>query len=114
MIVAGGRNFNDYNYLKKSLDFLLQNIKDKIIIICGTARGADTLGEKYAKEYGYEVSYFPAKWKIYGRKAGYIRNEKMAQEADALVAFWDGNSHGTKNMIEIAEKYNLLVRVRYY
>lgn len=78
------------------------------------AQGADMLGEKYAKECGYEIHYYPADWKQYGRRAGPIRNEKMAQAADALVAFWDGSSPGTKNMIEIAKQYNLLIRIKHY
>lgn len=38
----------------------------------------------------------------------------MAKNADALVAFWDGESSGTKNMIETAERYNLAVRIKRY
>lgn len=114
VIIAGGRLFNDYTYLKESMDYLLQNINDEIIVVCGKARGADALGERYAKERGYTVHYFPADWNRYGKAAGYIRNEEMAKSADALVAFWDGKSRGTKNMIEIAHQNKLQVRVKSY
>lgn len=114
VIIAGGRLFDDYAYLKDSMDYLLQNVKDEIAVICGKARGADTLGEKYAKERGYTVHYFPADWDRYGKSAGYIRNEEMAKNADALVAFWDGKSRGTKNMIKLAHQYGLRVRVKNY
>lgn len=114
VIIAGGRNFNDYQLLKSTMDKLLSNIKDKIVIICGQARGADTLGEIYAKEKDYEVNYYPANWDFYGKSAGYIRNEEMAKNSDALVAFWDGKSRGTKHMIETAKKYNLKIRIKYY
>lgn len=114
VIIAGGRLFDDYIYLKESMDYLLQNINDEIIVVCGKARGADTLGEKYAKERGYVINYFPADWDKHGKAAGYIRNEEMAKNADALVAFWDGKSRGTKNMIELANQYGLRVRVRKY
>lgn len=114
VIIAGGRLFDDYAYLKKSMDYLLRNINDDIIVVCGKARGADTLGEKYANERGYDVHYFPADWDRYGKAAGYIRNEEMAKNADALVAFWDGKSHGTKNMIALAKQYGLKVRVESY
>lgn len=113
-IIAGSREFDDYTLLKNTMDKLLSNIKDNIIIVCGKARGADTLGERYAKEKGYEINYYPANWDLYGKRAGYIRNEQMAQNADALVAFWDGKSKGTKHMITLAHKYNLNVRVKYY
>lgn len=112
VIIAGGRDFNDYNLLVETMNHLLSNVRDDITVICGKARGADTLGERYAKEHGYAIHYYPADWKRYGKAAGYIRNEKMAKNADALAAFWDGCSRGTKHMIETARKYGLNVRVK--
>lgn len=114
VIIAGSRTFTDYSYLKASMDYLLKDHDDEIIVVCGKARGADTLGEQYAKERGYEVHYFPADWDSYGKAAGFIRNEEMAKNADALVAFWDGKSKGTKNMIDLARQYGLQVRVMKY
>lgn len=114
VIIAGGRDFNDYLLLRETMDNLLQNITEEIVVVCGQARGADTLGEQYAKERGYRVDYYPADWKRYGKRAGYLRNEQMAQNADALVAFWDGKSRGTKLMIELAKQYGLKVRVQRY
>jgi len=114
LIIAGGRDFDNYEALEKAVDYLLSNVNDEIVIVCGKARGADTLGERYAKEHSYKVHYFPADWDRLGRRAGIVRNEEMAQNADALVAFWDGVSRGTKNMIETAQKYKLLVRVKRY
>lgn len=116
VIIAGGRDFTDYNLLRSTMDVLLRNKlrKEKIVVICGMAKGADMLGARYAQERGYHIRYFPAEWDKLGKKAGIIRNEQMAQNADALAAFWDGSSHGTKNMIETAERYNLAVRVKRY
>lgn len=111
VIIAGSRSFANYEMLKANMNRLLQNISDEISIVCGTARGADRLGEKYAKEMGFHVAYFPADWERYGKAAGYIRNKEMAQNADALVAFWDGESRGTKSMIDLAKEYDLSVRV---
>ena len=99
VIIAGGRDFDDYRLLSETMDSLLRNITEEIIVVCGKTRGADTLGEKYAKERGYRVDYYPADWKRFGKRAGYLRNEQMAQNADALVAFWDGESRGTNLMI---------------
>lgn len=114
VIVAGSRDFTNYDGLSASLDYLLKNINDEIVIVCGMARGADRLGEKYAKEHGYKVLYFPADWDIDGKSAGFIRNVKMAENADALVAFWDGKSVGTKHMIETAQNKGLAVRIKRY
>lgn len=114
VIIAGGRDFDDYEYLKESMDYFLSKIKRNIVIVCGAARGADTLGARYAEECGYEVRYYPADWKSNGKSAGFIRNLEMAQNADALVAFWNGQSSGTKHMIETARKYRLLIRIKHY
>jgi len=114
VIISGGRKFDDYPLLEKTMDNLLSNVKVNIVVVCGMAHGTDSLGEKYAKSKGYQVDYYPANWDLYGKRAGYIRNEQMAKNADALVAFWDGHSKGTKHMINLAHKYNLKVRVKRY
>ena len=113
VIIAGGRDYNDYNELKRICDHMLQNQSD-ITIVSGKARGADTLGEWYAKERGYPIQEHPANWDKYKKKAGSIRNEEMAQNADALIAFWDGESYGTGHMIKIAKQYNLKVKTHIY
>ena len=108
VIVAGSRNYTNYIVLAKKLDQLLKN--KKAIILSGGARGADELGERYAKERGLHLIRKPANWK-YGKHAGKIRNAEMAEEADALVAFWDGKSPGTQHMIETAKRRGLAVRI---
>ena len=114
VIIAGSRDFNDYKLLKEKCDYQLQNIKEEIIIVSGTARGADQLGERYAKEKGYKIDSRPANWDKFGKSAGYRRNEEMAQNADALIAFHNGVSKGTKHMIDLANKYKLKVCVVKY
>lgn len=114
VIIAGTRDFNNYHLLKMKLDKILSNITDDIVIVSGKARGADTLGEKYAKEKGYQIAEFPADWEKFGRSAGYKRNVQMAEYADACVCFWDGRSPGTKHMINIANQYKLQIRVVKY
>lgn len=116
VIIAGSRNFNDYDLLKSVCDELL-SLKvnsHEIVIISGTAYGADKLGEQYADEYGFKVERYPADWGTYGKSAGYRRNEEMAKIADALIAFWDGESKGTMHMINLAERYNLQVHIEKY
>lgn len=115
VIIAGGREFNDYKLMCKKVDRILSNKNtSEIQIISGNARGADKLGEKYAKDNNISLMCFPANWERYGKRAGYIRNEQMANEADALIAFWDGKSKGTKHMIDIARSKGLLIRVIKY
>lgn len=116
VIIAGSRGFSNYKLLKeKCNEYLREKRKEyNIIIISGGARGADTLGEKYAQEEGFSLEVFPANWNKFGKSAGFRRNEQMAEIADALIAFWDGKSHGTKHMIEIMENKKLLVRVVNY
>lgn len=122
VIIAGGRDFNDYELLQEKVDYYLSTVISqgyKIIIVSGTAKGADKLGERYAAEKGYEIAYFAADWASYGKRGGYIRNQEMSKYAKeegrgALIAFWDGKSRGTKHMIDIAKKDRLQVRVVNY
>lgn len=114
IIIAGGRDFSNYNLLKETVNKFLSNYNDEPCIICGKAKGADTLGEKFAKEQGYKIRYFPADWGAYGKAAGFVRNIEMAENADVLIAFWDGKSSGTKHMIETAKKNNLNYIVQRY
>lgn len=113
VIIAGTRDFADYELLKSKCDYILrQKVADNnIVVISGTARGADRLGERYARERGFLIQKFPADWDRDGNAAGPIRNAKMADNADALIAFWDGKSRGTANMIETAKSRGLMVRV---
>ena len=123
VIIAGSREFNDFPKLMNSSIEILTEISkkrddlDRIRIISGTARGADKLGEQYAKIAGYELSKFPADWDRLGKRAGYVRNAEMAKFAveddnyGVLIAFWDGKSRGTKHMIDLAKRYGLEVHV---
>ena len=115
VIIAGGRDFNDYELLKNKCDYYLSNLDNpEIVIISGAARGADSLGEKYAKERGYEIDSHPADWDKYGKSAGYRRNKEMVDIASAAICFWDGKSKGTKHMIESAKDKGLKIRVYNY
>jgi hypothetical protein len=114
VVVAGSRTFNNYELLKNTLDKLFKTKVDageRIEIVSGMAKGADTLAIQYAKERGFQIKEFPAEWDRLGKSAGYQRNEKMAAYSDALVAFWDGKSRGTMHMVTLANQYHLMVRV---
>lgn len=114
LIIAGSRCFANYTLLNETLTKLLANYTDlpqQIEVVSGHALGADRLGEIWAERHNVKVVSFPAKWQLHGKRAGYLRNIEMAEYADALVAFWDGQSKGTKHMIDIAKSKNLQVRV---
>jgi hypothetical protein len=117
VIIAGTRDFDNYELLKQKMDKILAarvRNNEEIIIVSGTARGADKLGERYARERGYKIERYPANWDKHGKRAGYIRNEQMAKVADACVCFWDEQSKGTKHMIDLAKQYKLALRVINY
>lgn len=119
VIIAGGRDFTDYHKLKTYMNCLLQLLdKSQVEIVSGGAKGADSLGERYAREFGYKLKRFPADWNKYGKAAGPIRNKEMALYAaevkGVLVAFWDGSSRGTYDMITRAEEYGLEVYIPKY
>lgn len=112
-IIAGGRDFADGPLLTAAMSDVDAEwgITE---VVCGCARGADQMGEYWALQNNIPVREFPADWKTHGRGAGYLRNHEMAEYADALVAFWDGKSRGTANMIEQARRKGLDVRVIMY
>ena len=98
VIIAGGRDYNNYAFLAQTMDeFAKENNAEEVV--CGCAAGADSLGAKWAKERGIPVKEFPAEWDVFGKKAGILRNHDMGNYADFLVAFWDGQSAGTRDMI---------------
>ena len=113
VIIAGCRDFNDYAVVEReTMDFIGKFIgKIEIEIISGGAKGADALGERFAKEHGLPLKIVPADWETDGRSAGPHRNEQMARMAGSLIAFWDGRSKGTKNMIDTARKFGLRVKI---
>jgi hypothetical protein len=88
-----------YRVNKPCLDRAIQSSKFDITeVVTGKAKGFDKLGESWADESHIPTRPFPAKWDIYGKVAGRIRNREMAQYADALIAITYGTP-GTRNMI---------------
>lgn len=107
IVIAGGRDFNNPQYMAEVMKFLSFSITE-VVSGCQwsfdketqTKYGADYLGEEWAKKNKISVKPFPADWVRLGRSAGPVRNGHMAEYADFLVAFWDGKSRGTQNMIQ--------------
>lgn len=109
-IIAGSRDATNYVSLIKA-------VKDSgftiSTVVSGGARGADKLGEQYAKRNNIPLQIYRANWDAYGKRAGHIRNRQMAECSEALIALWDGKSKGTQNMINTAKELNLKVFVYY-
>ena len=114
VIVCGSRNFTDKEICFKALDQLLGE-NPNVEIVSGHAKGADQFGEEYAALHGIPTKVFLSDWKRYGRGAGLIRNQEMLayskEESSLVVAFWDGKSKGSKNMIETASAEGVKVYI---
>lgn len=123
IIVAGSRTFGGWDKYKRKytnqrhitmlndrLDLASSRRAehgDQVVVISGTARGADDLGELWAQSRGAQVIRKPADWDRYGRSAGYRRNEEMAEIADACIIFWDGTSRGSMHMRDICHRLGI-------
>lgn len=114
IIVAGSRDFNDREFAFPRISHMLSKVPNGFEIISGGARGADTVGEDWARAHDASCVRFPAKWDAYGKRAGHIRNALMGWYATHLIAFWDGVSPGTKGMIDFAKDNGLQVKVFQY
>ncbi|KKL53532.1 hypothetical protein LCGC14_2274470 [marine sediment metagenome] len=128
VIIAGSRTILDYQLVSAVISNTLSKHNIQITeVVSGCAGGVDSLGEQWALANGIKVEPFPADWddltvpnalirtnkygKEYNARAGFQRNEAMAQYADVLIAIWDGESRGTKHMRDVAKDKNLAVYV---
>lgn len=114
LIVAGGRDFDDYGRMVKVLRAFTRDIKDLQLVSGDCPTGADAMVKSYAEECGIDFAEFEADWKTRGDAAGPIRNSKMAQYGHALIAFWDMESPGTDSMIKQARKVGIPVMIIVY
>ena len=103
LAIVGSRTFNDYKKLEKEVNAYCPR-EELEEIISGGAKGADSLAEQYACEYGIDLNVIKASWRTYGKQAGYMRNVVIIEQADQVIAFWDGESKGTKHTIDTAKK----------
>lgn len=114
VIIAGSRTFTDYKLLKKVMDRLTIKYRE-VTVLSGGAKGADALGEKWAFEWWWTVEQYLPDYKRYGQKAPIMRNQEMVEaNATHFVAFWNGKSPGTKDMIWRAKNWNLKSKVILY
>lgn len=110
LIVAGCRDYFNFDYISQTLDRLSLDPK-KVEFVNGGANGVDAMARKYAGLKGFNIRLFPADWNNLGKRAGPIRNKQMAEYGTHLIAFWDGISKGTENMISLAKERDLTVLI---
>lgn len=103
-VICGSRTITDPSLLDEIMETVKEEGYEIAEVVCGGARGADTIGENWARENGIPISYFLPDWKRYGNAAGHMRNHDMVNYADIIIAMWDGQSHGTKGTIDYAMK----------
>ncbi len=102
LIIAGSREITNHQIVSEAYFDCCPFIATEIV--SGGARGVDSIGEAIGVFLNLPIKVFTANWTEHGKSAGYKRNIEMAEYADALLAIWDGNSKGTKHMIDIMNK----------
>jgi predicted Rossmann fold nucleotide-binding protein DprA/Smf involved in DNA uptake len=110
LAIVGSRSFTDYEALEKELDSICESVK-VTCVVSGGAKGADSLGQRYAESKGIDTQIFLPDWEKHGKAAGFIRNKDIIANSDFCVAFWDGKSKGTLSSIELAKKQGIPVKV---
>lgn len=106
--VAGTRYYNDRRYFHKKIIEFLETQTDPVLFVSGCApSGADDLIIRWCERYGYPCLKMPADWDTLGNSAGFIRNGEMSKVVNYLIAFWDGVSHGTADMIDRCEALHI-------
>ena len=110
-MVAGSRHFTDAQAVEHDLRNYVA-VGDTVIT--GGCRGVDQIAYDFAQRMFAKNEVFKADWNKYGKAAGPIRNRQMAENADILVAFWDGESKGTKNAIDEARKQQVETHIYYW
>lgn len=115
VIVAGSRSIAHRGLVKETIRESPYNPFHGTLICGGASDGVDPIAKEFAQTFTHiEYVEVPAEWDKYGKAAGPKRNRRMAREfdADALIAIWDGESSGTRSMIEEALDAGLSVHVR--
>ena len=112
--VVGSRNFNNKDFVVKTLKKLIHNknnLTDSIVLVSGGASGVDSWAEDFWKLHKLNCIIFKAEWDKYGKSAGFLRNKQIIDEADFVIVFWDGISKGTKHSIDLAIKRKLPINI---
>ena len=110
VLICGSRYWTDYNLIHDTL----KPLPPDSLIITGGARGADSSAKEAAKKLNLECKVIRAKWEVYGRSAGPIRNREMLDmKPDIVIAFHSdlAESRGTKDCVREAQRRGITVRI---
>lgn len=102
--IVGSRDFPNKKKVETYVSMLNTRYPGGVTVVSGGAKGVDTWAEKAAKLAGIPTQIIPAEWDKYGKSAGFLRNGLIVEEAERVVAFWDGDSRGTLDTIRKATK----------
>jgi len=110
--VVGSRNFCDYSFFAEKLEQIISNLEGEIEFISGGCHNsADELIKRYCKEHNYNLTEYLPDWDLHKKAAGIIRNKLIVNECTHLIAYYDGQSKGTKSSIDMCNKQNKLIRI---
>ena len=84
---------------------------DTTEIISGGAKGVDASAREYALRHGLKLTEYLPEYSRYGRAAPLKCNITIIENADLVLAFWDGASRGTKFVIDNCEKRNIPIKI---
>ena len=109
--IIGSRDYSCYMCFKEKLQTILEIIKKEnknydYMFVSGGARGIDSFANDFAKEFGISILIHYPNWNLYGKKAGFIRNDLIVNSSDFFIIFWDGVSKGTEDSIKKIKKLN--------
>jgi hypothetical protein len=97
--IVGSRDYPKLEKVRDMVEFLASYGPNRTIV-SGGAKGVDLEAEEQARFYELEVIVHKADWEHHGRAAGFLRNQQIVDDADRVIAFWDGESKGTKDTID--------------
>lgn len=109
--VVGSRGYNNYPQFKERLEFYIQNLEDVVFVSGGCPSGADAMIKRWCHENDRELKEHLPDWENGGKKAGILRNTNIIEDADYLIAYYNGTSKGTLDSIKKAEKKGIPIKI---
>lgn len=111
IVISGSRHIQDAEWVERKLCGYLGS--GDLVVTGGCRRGVDKIAHEWARRMFCQTEVRMADWDKHGKAAGPIRNAKMMEDADLLIAFWDGVSRGTKSAIDEARKRGVETHIHY-
>lgn len=109
--VVGTRNYPDYDHFIGWIKYYTQNVTNVCFVSGGAQSGGDALIKRYAEENEmYIIEHFP-QYDVWGKNAPFTRNRKIVEDAEMMIAFWDGKSTGTAHVLGLAKEKGIPIRI---